>query len=115
MRWQPVTSGEDARCAARGCPIPGGTAHWLARWKADDGSRVEAHYCQQCGAGSQAHPGDTRYGVWGTLALMLMFLVVLPLAWPQRWLLWLALFIVVYAAAAMITTRLFLRLYPERR
>jgi hypothetical protein len=76
---------------------------------------LEARYCQECAAGSQAHPGDTLYGVWCSLALAVLFLVVLPLAWPQRWLLWMTLFAVVYAAIAVISTQLFLKIYPDRR
>jgi hypothetical protein len=115
MKWKRVTSAKDDLCAARGCTIQAGQRHWHARWKNDDGAIQEARYCQQCGAGSQGHPGDTLYGLWGSLALAVVFLVVLPLAWPEQWLLWIALFVLFYAAIAVITTRLFLKIYPDRR
>jgi hypothetical protein len=115
MKWKRVISAQDDLCAARGCTIQAGRRHWYARWKGEDGNPQEARYCEECRAGSQAHPGDTLYGLWGSLALAVLFLVVLPLAWPQRWLLWVSLFTVVYASLAVITTRLFLRMYPDRR
>jgi hypothetical protein len=115
MKWKRVTNGEDALCAARGCTIPAGQKHWQARWKSENGAAQEARYCEECGAGSQAHPGDTLYGVWGSLLLAVVFLVVLPLAWPHRWPLWVALFVAAYASVAVISTRLFLKIYPNRR
>jgi hypothetical protein len=115
MKWKRVTSVESAVCAARGCTIEAGQRHWRARWKREDGAAQEARYCAVCGAGSQAHPGDTVYGLWGSLLLAVLFLIVLPLIWPQHWLLWIGLFVVVYAATAVITTRLFLKIYPDRR
>jgi hypothetical protein len=113
MKWKRITGGAETRCAARGCAIPAGARYWLARWETDDGTQ-EAHYCEECGYGSQAHPGDTLYGVWGVLLLAAVFLVVLPLLWPQWWVLWLALFVLVLTVVAVVTTRLFLRIYPNR-
>ena len=114
MRWKRVTCAKDTLCAARGCPIPPGERHWQARWKDEAGKLLEAHYCCECGAGSQAHPGDTLYGLCGTLGLLGLFLVAL-LVWPQQWRLWIALFAVMYASAAGISTLLFLRIYPDWR
>lgn len=113
MKWKRITGGADTQCAARGCPIPAGTKHWLARWNTDTGAQ-EAHYCDDCGHSSQAHPGHTLYGVWGLLFLAVTFLVILPLLWPHRWSLWLSLFAVVFTVSAVGTTRLFFRFYPNR-
>lgn len=113
MKWKRITGAEDTHCAARGCPIPAGTRHWLAHWSTD-GTSQEAHYCEECGHSSQAHPGDTLYGLWGVLGLALIFLVVLPVLWPHRWTLWVLLFVVVFTVAAVVTTRLFFRYYPNR-
>ncbi len=115
MKWKRVTSGGDALCAARSCLIRAGQRHWHARWQGEDGALQEACYCEECGAGSQGHPGDTVYGLWGSLALAVLFLVVLPLVWPKHWLLWVSLFVLLYAAVAVITAQLFLKIYPDRR
>lgn len=115
IRWKRTVCDEDRNCASRGCSIPAGTQHWTATWKNDDRAQVTAHYCPLCAAGSQAHSGETVYGLLGSLLLALIFLIVLPVLWPRHWPLWVALFVVVYAATAVITTRLFLRFYPSRR
>lgn len=113
MKWKRITCGEETRCTARGCPIPAGTRHWLVRWKSETAGALEEHYCNECGHGSQAHPGDTRYGIWGSLGLAFIFLVILPALWPHRWTLWLAIFALVYTATVAVTTCLFLRIYPN--